>query len=305
MEPNPLLTEAAPPTAGPDLPQDPAELWAEAQRQSFDDQDDDPFGFGGGLDFLADDPPRTDHPSSASAAHEADPNTTVPHQQLPDISPHTSDSDTYDPLGLGGSMKPTPPPPAADALVSSSPHAPSGPASAASHGTMASTYHRPRQPAGTASASPHGTSPDQLPKPRCLPAAPLQVKAETSLNRQSHTIQRSDRRTALAAHLSSTTDGPHPRPSLGPQGASPSALAAREADLRTATAALQQRCAAITADLTAAHARQGPLLQRLHRASRAFAELLPSPTPPGAPAPLSSLHAVLSSLRGTPPGVPR
>ena len=202
-------------------------------------------------------------------------------------------------------MDPTPPSPAADALVSSPPHAPAGPASAASHGTMASTHHRPRQPAGTASASPHGTSPDQSPRPPCLAAAPPQAKAEPPPNRQSHTTQRSDRRTALAAHLTSSSDGPHPRACLGPHGASPSALAAREADLRSATAALQQRCAALAADLTAAHARQGPLLQRLHRASRAFAELLPPPPPPGAPAPLSSLHAVLSSLRGTPPGVPR
>eukprot|EP00959_Pyramimonas_sp_CCMP1952_P268477 5613457-Pyramimonas_sp.AAC.1 len=56
MEPNPLLSDQAPPAAGPFIPQDPDELWAEAQRAMLDEQEDDPVGFGGGLDFLDDGP---------------------------------------------------------------------------------------------------------------------------------------------------------------------------------------------------------------------------------------------------------
>ena len=220
-------------------------------------------------------------------------------------------------------MDPTPQSPETDALTPASLRTPARPASAASHGTTpvvgtpaphiapptvspvpSSPRPRPRQPAGTASASPHGTPPALSPCPDGTSAAPPQVKAEPH-SRPSVATQRTDRRTALAAHLTSRSDGQCPRARPSSPGAPQPPLPEREAELHRATAALQQRCAALAADLAAANARQGPLLQRLHRASRAFAELLPPPPPPGAPAPLSSLHAVLSSLRGTSPGAPR
>merc|ERR1712113_711110 len=56
MEPNPLLSDPAPSTPGPAVPQDPEDLWDEAQRQALDEPAEDPFGFGGGLDFLDDQP---------------------------------------------------------------------------------------------------------------------------------------------------------------------------------------------------------------------------------------------------------
>ena len=219
-------------------------------------------------------------------------------------------------------MDPTPQYPETDAPKPDSLLTPARPASAVSHGTtpvvsmpaphsasptdppvVSPPCTRPRQPAGTASASPHGTWPAPSPSPDGTAAAPLQAKAEPHA-RPPVAPQRTDRRTALAAHLTSRTDDQRPRARPCSPGAPQPPHPQREAELQRATAALQQRCAALAADLAAAHARQGPLLQRLHRASRAFAELLAPPPPTGAPAPLSSLHAVLSSFRGTPPGAP-
>ena len=210
-------------------------------------------------------------------------------------------------------MDPTPQPSVPDVLTPASQRTPARTASASSHGAapaggthahvLSPPCPRPRLPAGTASASPHGTSPALSPCPDGTSAAPPQAKAEPHA-RPSVAPQRTDRRTALAAHLTNRTEDQcpcaRPRSPGGPQPPSPD----REAELQRATAALQQRCAALAADLAAAHARQGPLLQRLHRAGRAFAELVTPPPPTGASMPFSPLHAVLSSIRGAPPGAP-
>ena len=78
----------------------------------------------------------------------------------------------------------------------------------------------------------------------------------------------------------------------------------REAELRQANARLQQRCASLAADLSAAQARQGPLLQRLHRAGRALADLVTPSPGTAAQMPFPTLHSVLSSLRGASSGAP-
>ena len=160
---------------------------------------------------------------------------------------------------------------------------------------------RPSQPAGTASASLHGTLPAACPDGTFT--APCQTKAEPFAP-QAGPPQRTDRRSSLAAHFATRTADQRPRERPCPPGATQPPHPQREADLQRATAALQQRCSALAADLAAAQARQAPLLQRLHRAGRAFAELLGSPPLTGASASFSSLHAVLSSFRGTPPGAP-
>ena len=194
------------------------------------------------------------------------------------------------------------------AYTPASPLTPAWPASAASHGLMPC----PRQPARTASASPHGlmscprqpartasaSSHGTVPGPSSSQTGALMVTCQPKVEPHAPHVavpHRTDRRSALTAHLSSC---PPPSGSAGTPAATD-----REAELLQATARLQQRCASLAADLAAAQARQGPLLQRLRSAGRAFAELLTSP-PTGASMPFSSLHAVLSSTRGAPPGAP-
>ena len=273
MEPNPLLADPAPPSPGPAVPQDPEELWAEAQRHAMDEPEEDPFGFGGGLDFLDDEP-------ADSADHARHP--IAPERPAPAPSPNAT---------------PCPRQPVRTASASShgsmpGHRSPVRTASASSHGS----FPCPRQPVRTASASSHGMahSPSSLTEPI---VTPHQSKDEPLATRRA-AVSRADRRTALTAHLS---------PSTGPTGSDRTATAPtteREAELLRATASLRQRCASLAAELAAAQARQGPLLQRLHRAGRAFAELITPTAPTSAPMPFSSLHAVLSSYRGAPPGAP-
>ena len=166
-----------------------------------------------------------------------------------------------------------------------------------------------RQPAGAASAPPQGTEPVRpagpvhdpsaagcaATAPPSLPvmdpaAAALGPRASPLTPRQSDGRQRTDRRTALAHHLRRRTDdlALAARPTAA--GTVHPPRTDREAKLTQSSAALQRRCAALAADLAAAQARQGPLLQRLLSARRAFAELL-SPPPDGA-SPSLSLHAL-------------
>ena len=313
MERNPLLSEPAPPSPGPAVPLDPEELWAEAQRHAIDEPDDDPFGFGGGLDFLDDEPVSSaaqTHPPAASPLAS-------PHQPHPSASSSPGGGTALVPSASPARHAPAVPgTPARPAAEPSShpmpcPHQPARTASASSHGPMPC----PRQPARTASASSHGPMPCPRQPARTASAfshgaahvpSPIQTgtpdaSGQTKFEPHAPHLavpHRTDRRTALTAHLSLNTA---PSGSANTPAAPPSD---REAELQRATATLQQRCASLAAELAAAQARQGPLLQRPHRAGRAFAELI-TPTPPtGAPMPFSSLHAVLSSYRGAPPGAP-
>ena len=282
MEPNPLLSDPAPSTPGPDVPLDPEALWDEAQRQALDEPEDDPFGFGGGLDFLDDQteglptiaPPNTAHHSvthdphipaaPASATLHADPASPRQSAWMASASSHG-----YLPC----------------------PCQPATMASASSHGTTAC----PRQPASMASASTHGAV-FRLTTP--APGTPVVSSQPAAEYPASHTTShcRTDRRSALIAHLAAT---PRQASTTGTPAA-----AEREAELLQATARLQQRCATLAADLASAQARQGPLLQRLHRAGRAFAELVtPSPST-AAQMPFPTLHSVLSTLRGASSGAP-
>ena len=274
MEPNPLLADPAPPSPGPAVPQDPEELWAEAQRYAMDEPEEDPFGFGGGLDFLDDEP-------ADSADHARPP--IAPERPAPAPSPNAT---------------PCPRQPVRTASASSHGSMPCHrlpvrTASASSHGP----FPCPRQPVRTASASSHGMAHGPSSSLTDPPAAPCQTKAEPPAPHRA-VAPRADRRTALTAHLSPTTVPPG-------SGRTPTAPTTdREAELLRATASLRQRCASLAAELAAAQARQGPLLQRLHRAGRAFAELITPTAPTSAPMPFSSLHAVLSSYRGAPSGAP-
>ena len=351
MEPNPMLAAAAPPVAGPAVPMDPDELWAEAQRHAADDDDEDPFGYGGGMDFLdGDGGPHVD--ASASAAHAGQRPTptapTGPPQHVPAPPRTDGDDDFDDPFGLGGSMDNLPSPtlqPGGTAVASarlsvSCPSTSARPASAASHdltpagpviGTHAALSPRVTpapQPGSTVVACASRTVPclstaarpasaasyDHTPATLALgslaassgsasTSASLVPKPEdTSHSAQAH--RRTDRQTALADHLARQADtqsAPSGKPRADPTRTH---ATKREAELQRSTAALQQRCAVLAADLAAAHARQGPLLQRLHRAGRAFADLIHPSNPSGAPTPPPSLHAMLSSLRGAPPGAP-
>ena len=101
MEPNPLLSAEAPSAPGPAIPQDPEELWAEAQRHVYDDQDDDPFGFGGGLDSLDDELVPTGRRSGTTAGNDATgTTTTAPPQQTP-AAPHVPPHIPHDPHRSG------------------------------------------------------------------------------------------------------------------------------------------------------------------------------------------------------------
>ncbi len=239
-----------------------------------------------------------------------------------------ADHDLGDPRGLSGIEDAPPIPHAADHAALPRRQPSTRPTSEPLHGIMtgptAQTTPPPhrRQPAGAASAPPQGTKPD---RPSCPVHASIVAEREEAALPTSRGValaapalgsrvplqspfkgdgrQRTGCRTTLVHHLDRRTEdlASVSRPSAA--GTEQPPLTDRETELSQAMAALQQRCVALAADLAAAQARQGPLLQRLHSAGRAFAELL-TPSPDGA-VPSLTIQAMLSSFRGAPPGAPR
>ena len=93
---------------------------------------------------------------------------------------------------------------------------------------------------------------------------------------------RTDRRAALAAHLSR-------RPAA--------ALARREAGLQRSMLDLQRQCAELSRTMAEVNARQGPLVQRLHAAQAALTSLSSSPATAGSAAVQALQNTLSQALR--------
>ena len=105
-------------------------------------------------------------------------------------------------------------------------------------------------------------------------------KAETGADAAA--VQRTDRRAALAAHLSR-------RPAA--------AYARREAGLQRSMLDLQRQCAELGRTIADVNASQGPLVQRLHAAQEALTSLSSSPATAGSAAVQALQNTLSQALR--------
>ena len=337
-------------------------------------EDEDPFGFGGGMDDLDGPDPSGPHVVPLQAGHEAGASVLAPAAPSPPgpaSGPRPDmdarqwyDSDEEDPFGFGGGMedldRAASPPSShrghgyhSSAQLPSATwdgvEAPSGPAPAASsvphcspRGTSRTantpravpSASRPRATAGEvghatldgdipalaqagvqvgprpnpldqgpseigsglsvpaavgearSGPAPAASSVPRSPTPEAGPARASQSSATSSARPRpkvetgaaSSATSRADRRTALAAHLAR-------RPAA--------ALARREAGLQRSMLDLQRQCADLSRTMADVQARQGPLLQRLHAAQAALTNLSSSPASAGSAA-VQALHNTLS-----------
>ena len=325
MEPNPLVSDPAPAQRGPAVPLDPADLWDEALQEHSGPhpEDEDPFGYGGGMDDLdvadpdgsATPPPRAVRPAGTSVQAPAAPS--CPHRPLsgsgvPRGDPRF-DSDEEDPFGWGGGMDDLDRPTAqgthtGGTTASGAAQAPevvappccgppasvTGPQEAGRHrlldpapsavggGQLAHTGASgvrsepapaaPSVPSHRTLSAPRATAVKSEPASTACPCPKVETGAGATA------AQRSDRRAALAAHLSR-----RPAPTL----------ARREASLQRSMLALQRQCADLSRTMAEVNARQGPLVQRLHAAQEALTSLSSSPATVGSSA-VQALQATLS-----------
>ena len=273
LEPNPLLSPPAPPRPGPVVPIDPDVLW-EAALQDQDDpypDEDDPFGFGGGME-----PPVE---MSAPAAPHDEASVLAPVAPLPSAraSADRDWSDNEDPFGYGGSMDEppravTPPPP---------PQCARGPGVDSERGPPSGGG---REDAAVLApvAPPHPPAPQVFQAADTGDVGPAEAVPESEVEADPdaahRAIRTSDRRTALTSHLSRQT---------------PSLTVQREAHLLRSMRALQSQCADLSRTMAEVRARQGPLVQRLYAAQSALTNLSNSPATAGSAA-VQALHATLS-----------
>ena len=308
------LGESVPAPAAPSAPGSASGIRpGTGDRPWYDSDDEDPFGFGGGMDDL-DRAPSPTPPHRGSGADRA--------TQLPSATRGVAEAPSG-PAPAASSAPHRPPREASrtdntpreafpvarprdvagdDGQVTSVGHDPSLPAAGATDGPCLSPldlappaeggglYVPPAEGGARSGPAPAASSAPSHPTTEAGPAPASQSSAASSgrprpkveTGADGSATCRADRRTALAAHFAR-------RPAA--------ALARREAGLQRSMLDLQRQCADLSRTMADVHARQGPLVQRLHAAQAALTTLSSSPASAGSAAVQALQNTLSQALR--------